>query len=67
MKKALIVFIFLALVLGIFNTTQIDWNTPFQGDNAIAAIGVVGCACVVVLLLILRSSRKIAEKTKLKS
>ncbi len=62
MKKALIVLIVLALVLGVFNITQINWDNPFQGDSSIAAIGVIGCACVIVLLLILRSSRKIAEK-----
>lgn len=67
MKKAGIVFIVLALALGIFNITQIDWDSPFQGNSSIAAIGVIGCACVVVLLLILRSSMKIAEKSNLKS
>ncbi|RMB63425.1 hypothetical protein EAX61_03275 [Dokdonia sinensis] len=64
MKKALIVLIILAIVLGVFNATQINLDQSFKGDNAVAAIGVIGCACVVVLLLILRSSKKIAERAK---
>lgn len=62
MKVFIPLGIILALALLIYNSTIIDWSAPLQGDSTIALIGVMACACAIVLLLILRTSRKIADK-----
>lgn len=62
MKIFIPLAILVALALLIYNITIVDWSTPFQGDSTIALIGVVACACAIALLLILRTSRKIARK-----
>lgn len=62
MKIFIPVAILVALALLIYNVTIVDWSAPFQGNSTIALIGVVACACAITLLLILRTSRKIARK-----
>ena len=62
MKVFIPVGILLALALLVYNSTLVDWAMPFKGDSTVALIGVVACACAVILLLILRTSRKIAQK-----
>ena len=60
------VYILLAVAAGlcIFNITQLDFDNLFEGDSLIAAIGVLGSACVLLLLLILQTSLKIKTKKK---
>lgn len=64
MRIVVIIAIILALGLGVFNAFQYEWDQPLDGNNTIALIGMIACACAIVLLLILRSSRKIAERAK---
>ena len=64
MKKVIYIFVLLALVLGIYNITKINFDAPMEGNSSVALIGVLACSCAIVLLLILRSSRKISEKVK---
>lgn len=64
MKYLIPICIFLALALLAYNVTLLDFSNLFNGDSSIALIGVVACACAILLLLILRTSRKIAEKQK---
>jgi len=64
MKFVIYVGILIALALGIFNATKIDPNAPFAGNSSVAVIGVLACACVILLFLILQRSRKVAEKYK---
>lgn len=64
MRYIIPVGIVLALALLVYNATLIKFSTPFQGDSTIALIGVIACSCAIILLLILRTSRKIAEKHK---
>ncbi len=64
MKYAIPVGLLLSLGLLIYNVTLLDFSNLFGGDSKIALIGVLACACAVILLLILRTSRKIAEKHK---
>lgn len=64
MKNVIYIFLLLALVLGVYNVTKINFDAPFEGNSSVAIIGVLACACAIVLLLILRSSRKISEKIK---
>ena len=54
----------LAIVLLGYNVTKVNWEAPLQGESTVALIGIIACACAVVLLLILLTSRKIATKAK---
>lgn len=62
MKYIIPIGILLALGLLIYNLTLLDFSNPLQGDSSIALIGVIACTCAILLLLILHTSRKIAEK-----
>lgn len=56
------ILVLLAVSLLIFNITLIDFTNPFDGDSAVAFIGVVASFCAVLILLIFRISKKIVEK-----
>ncbi len=64
MKYFIPIVITLALALLIYNATMVNWSSPLMAESTVALIGMVGCACAIVLLLILHTSRKIAEKAK---
>ncbi len=64
MRIAIPLFIALAVILLIYNITQVNFDAPFQGNSSVALIGILGSACAVILLLILQLSRKIARKQK---
>jgi hypothetical protein len=51
-----------AIVISIYNATKLDFNNLFEGESSIAAISLVAAACVIVLLVILQISQKIAKK-----
>ncbi|MEL6812525.1 MAG: hypothetical protein AAFP76_14440 [Bacteroidota bacterium] len=59
-------YIVMALALGllIFNTTKLDFDGLFEGDSAVAVIGILAAACVILLMVILRISHKIKDKQK---
>ena len=62
MKVAIYIFIAIAAVLIVFNSTKLDFENLFEGDSLVAAISILASACVILLMLILRASRKIAGK-----
>ena len=64
MKIAIYIFIFLAAALFVFNATKLDLGHPFEGDSLVAAISMLASACVILLMLILKTSKKIKEKNK---
>ncbi|EID75873.1 hypothetical protein [Imtechella halotolerans] len=64
MKYVYLVLGILAVVLMIFNSTQIDTNAPFKGDSLVAIIGIVAPLCAILLLLIMHLSQKIQQKLK---
>lgn len=59
-------YIAVAIALGLigFNLFQIDYNHPFERNSTIAIIGVVAGICAILLLVLLRFSKIIVEKTK---
>ena len=57
----------IAILLVIFNFTRIDFKDPFHNESIIAVITVIAGLCVVVLLAILRISKKIEKIQKRKS
>lgn len=62
MKILTIVFSIIALGLIIFNFTQINFDNPFNGQSMIAIITIVASLCVILMMWILRISKKIEQK-----
>lgn len=64
MKTLSYFLIAISVVLIAFNLTQVNYNNPLDENSSIALIGVVSGFCAIILLLILRISKKIEEKSK---
>ena len=64
MKIATYVLMIAAIGLIIFNATRLDFENLLEGDSQVAVIGILASLCVVVLMLILIVSKKIAKKQK---
>ncbi|MCO4822872.1 MAG: hypothetical protein KC469_12440, partial [Flavobacteriaceae bacterium] len=54
----------LAIVLIGYNLTQINLNSPFEGESMIALITIFAGLSAIILLAILRVSKKIEQKSK---
>lgn len=66
MKVFTILLSIVAVALIIYNSTKVDLNSPFEGESITAIITVVAAICAILLLQILRVSKKIERKIKLK-
>lgn len=64
MKYLTIIISIIALGLTIFNFTKVDFNAPFKGDSLVALITIVASLCVILMMLILRTSKRIEQKAK---
>ena len=64
MKLFTIVFTIIALALIIFNLTKVDFNKPFVGDSVVALITIFASLCGIVLLQILRLSKRVERHSK---
>ncbi|PWH84130.1 hypothetical protein DIS18_06190 [Algibacter marinivivus] len=64
MKIFTILLSVIALGLIIFNFTKVDFNAPFEGDSIIAIITIVASLCVIVMMAILRTSKRIEDQVK---
>lgn len=64
MKILSYVLLTIAVLLIVFNLTQIDYSHPLEGNSSVALIGVVAGLCAIVLLVIFRMSKSIDEKIK---
>lgn len=62
MKILSIVLSILALGLIIFNLTKVNFNAPFEGDSIIALITIFAGLCVILMMTILRISKRIEDK-----
>jgi len=67
MKLFVYVLIVLAIILVVYNFTQIDFNDPLGKESIVALITVLAGLCAILLLVILRMSKKIDETLKKKS
>ncbi len=67
MKIFTYILLAIAIILVIYNLTKIDFNDPFNGEGIIAFITVFAGLCVILLLAILRLSKKIEEIEKRKA
>lgn len=64
MKILIYILIALAAGLMIYNLTFLDLNAPMAGESAAALVGVLASGCVILLMVILLLSRRIAEKSR---
>lgn len=62
MKAFNIIFTILAVGLIIFNSTQVDFNNPFEGESVVALITVFTSLCAIALLQVLRLSKKVSKQ-----
>lgn len=66
MKIFTIILSIIAVALIIYNSTKVDFNAPFEGESVVAIITIVAALCAILLLQILRVSKKIEQKVKQK-
>ncbi|UKM66037.1 hypothetical protein GSB9_02610 [Flavobacteriaceae bacterium GSB9] len=64
MKILSIVISIIALGLIIFNFTKVNFSTPFEGESIIAVITILAGLCAILMMAILRTSKRIDEKLK---
>ena len=67
MKAFTYILSIIAVILIIYNLTEIDYSNPFHDDSVVAVITVVAGFCTILLLAILRVSKKIEKTLKKKS
>lgn len=67
MKILTIILSIIALALVVFNASKINLNAPFEGESTSAFITMLAALCALILLQILRISKRIEEKTKNKN
>jgi len=64
MKLFTIIVTIIAIVLIGFNITQINMDSPFEGQSVVALITIFAALCAIALLQILRLSKKVDQKLK---
>ena len=63
MKILIYILTFIAIGLIIYNASKIDFDTPFKDESITAIITILSSLCAILLLQILRISKKIEKKT----
>lgn len=64
MKYFTILVTIIALSLIIYNATMLDFNNLFEGQSIIALITIFASLCAIILLQVLRVSKRIDNKVK---
>lgn len=64
MKIFTLILTVIALVLIGFNTTKLNFNAVLEGESFIAVITIIASLCAIILLQILRISKKIERLQK---
>lgn len=67
MKIFTYILTIIAVLLIGYNITQINFDTPFEGESMVALITIFAGLCAIILLAILRISKKIEKTIKRKS
>ena len=63
MKYIILIFSIIAIALIAYNVTLLNFNNLFEGESTVALITILASLCALVLLQILRISKKIEDKT----
>ncbi|MEP1490474.1 MAG: hypothetical protein ABJL44_12450 [Algibacter sp.] len=64
MKIFTIIISLIAVAFIAFNATQVDLKAPFEGQSIVALITIVASLCVILMMFILRVSKRIEQKVK---
>ncbi len=64
MKVLTLILSVIALALIIFNTTKLNFDALLQGESQTALITIVAALCALILVQILRISKKIEKLSK---
>ena len=64
MKIFTLILNIIAIGLIIYNATKLDFKAPFHGESMVASITILASLCAILLLQILRISKKIEAKSK---
>jgi uncharacterized membrane protein len=64
MIKTTYIISIIALLIVVYNFTIVDWSNPFSGDSIIALIAVMCGLCCILVMTILRTSKKIQKLEK---
>ena len=64
MKLFTILLSVIALGLVAFNATKLNFDALFEGESIIAIITIVASLCVIILMQILRASKRIEQLSK---
>lgn len=64
MKIFIHILTLVAVALIIFNATQLNFDTLLEGQSLVALITIIASLCAIMLLQILRISKKIEAKSK---
>jgi uncharacterized integral membrane protein len=64
MKIFTILLSVIALGLIAFNATKLNFDALFEGESIIAIITIVASLCVIILMQILRASKRIEQLSK---
>lgn len=64
MKTFSYIAMVLAIIISIYSTTKLDFSNILQGESLIALISIVSAFCVILILLIFLTSKRIEEKIK---
>ena len=67
MKILSILLSVIAVALIGYNTTELNFNNLFQGDSFVAIITIILSLCAILILQILRISKRIEKLSKEKS
>ncbi|MDG1330195.1 MAG: hypothetical protein P8P27_08155 [Flavobacteriaceae bacterium] len=62
MKYFNYIFISIAIILIVYNVTFLDFSNLIEGQSRVALIAILTGACAILLVLILRTAKKIAKK-----
>lgn len=66
MKIFTILFTIIAIGLILFNITQINFSDPFEDNSIVALITILTSLCAILLLQILRLSKRVEKQLKTK-
>ena len=61
MIKTTYIISVIALLIVVYNCTIVDWANPFSGDSVIALIAIMCGLCCILVMTILRTSKKIQK------
>lgn len=67
MKLATYILSALALIIGVFNITKINFDAPLSGDSYTAVVTTIAAGCAILIASILRVSKKVEKVVKQKT